>query len=69
LAEKVKGCPNDLDAKAKFKLLKEEAAYAKDANRHAVKRAKLECKQADYCTQKNRLEQKHDELFPVRERD
>ena len=65
LAEKLKNCPHDLDAK--FKLLREEAAYAKDANRNAVRRAKLECKQADYCTQKNKLEEKHNELFPVRD--
>ena len=65
LAEKLKNCPHDLDAK--FKLLREEATYAKDANRNAVRRAKLECKQADYCTQKNKLEEKHNELFPVRD--
>ena len=40
---------------------------AKDSNRNVVKRAKLECKQAEYCKQKNRLDEKHDELFPARD--
>lgn len=66
LAEKLQNCrDNDLDAK--FKLLREEAAYARDANRNAVKRAKLECQKADYCEQKQRLEEKHDDLFPARD--
>ena len=65
LAEKLKEtCPSDV--KAKFELLKEEAEYAKDANRNAVRRARLEAKQADYCKEKQKLEEKHNELFPVR---
>lgn len=57
-------CPHDLHAK--LKLLKEERELANDVNRNMVKRAKLECKQAEYCQQKAHLQEKHDELYPVR---
>jgi hypothetical protein len=65
LAEKIKdACPNDLHAK--FKLLKEQASYADEANDNAVRRAKLELKQSEYCQKKGMLEAKHKELFPAK---
>ena len=64
LEEKVKDtCPHDLHAK--LKPLKEEVELAESANNNTVRRAKLECRQAEYCRQKNRLEAKRTELFPA----
>lgn len=57
-------CPNDL--RAKLELLMEEGDLAKDANRLTVKRAKLDCKTADYCREKQRLEENREKLCPVR---
>ena len=62
LAEKAKQtCPCDLHAK--LRLLKEESEYAKKANKLAVKRAALECKEADHQQQTEKLKAKHAQLF------
>ncbi len=62
LAEKAKQtCPCDLHAK--LRLLKEESGYAKKANKLAVKRAALECKEADHQQQTEKLKAKHAKLF------
>ncbi len=63
LTEKARNaCPHDLQVKCM--LLKEEADYAAAVNDNALRQAQLECKQAEYCEQKSRLEAKHTELFP-----
>lgn len=62
LSEKARQtCPCDLHAK--LRLLKEESEYAKKANKLAVKRAALECKEADHQQQTERLKAKHAQLF------
>lgn len=62
VAEKAKQtCPCDLHAK--LRLLKEESGYAKKANKLAVKRAALECKEADHQQQTEKLKAKHAQLF------
>ena len=62
LAEKAKQtCPCDLHAK--LRLLKAESEYAKKANKLAVKRAALECKEADHQQQTEKLKAKHAQLF------
>ena len=62
LAEKAKQtCPCDLHAK--LRLVKEQSEYAKKANKLAVKRAALECKEANHQQQTEKLKAKHTQLF------
>ena len=61
LAEKAKHtCPCDLHAKLR---LLEEGDYAKKANNLAVKKAALECREADHQERTEKLKAKHAELF------
>jgi hypothetical protein len=64
LSEKAKTvCPNDLCAK--LKLLKEEKDFSARASRNAVRRAEWDCKAARHCDEKRRLDEKHEQLYPV----
>ena len=62
LAEKAKHtCPCDLHAK--LRLLIEQKDYARKANNMAVKKAALECREADHQERTEKLKTKHVELF------
>ena len=66
LTEKVRQtCPHDVHAK--FKLLREECDLAQDANRNTLGRARLECRQSEYCREKARLDARQAELYPARD--
>jgi hypothetical protein len=62
LAEKIKATDKS-DLHAKLVLIKQERAYATQANNLAVRRAALELKQAEHAEQGKKLDSKHVKLY------